>query len=70
MFGSEMQPSPVTIVGRRGPRAAVNLQSECRTQHDAQIEMCNAIAFHRGGARGIALCKQQVFLDYQECRGY
>ncbi|CAM2181700.1 hypothetical protein PSAC2689_40233 [Paraburkholderia sacchari] len=23
-----------------------------------------------GGARGIALCKQQAFQNYQQCRGY
>ncbi|CAE6720261.1 DUF6531 domain-containing protein [Paraburkholderia domus] len=45
-------------------------ESECFARYEVQMEMCNAIAFHRGGARGIALCKQQAFEDYQKCRGY
>jgi hypothetical protein len=60
MFDGEVQLSPITIVGRRGPRVAVNLRRGCFLQYEARMEMCNAIAFHMGGVRATALCKQRA----------
>jgi hypothetical protein len=45
-------------------------EAECLTQYEMDIEMCNALGMAMGGARALALCKQQAFSNYQQCRGY
>ena len=45
-------------------------EAECYEQYERDLEMCQALGSHMGGARGLALCKQQAFMNYQQCRGY
>ncbi|AJY24957.1 hypothetical protein CH72_5315 [Burkholderia ambifaria AMMD] len=39
-------------------------------KYEAAIELCNRLAKVMGGLAGLALCKQNAFMDYQECRGF
>jgi hypothetical protein len=34
------------------------------------MQRCDNFAYVMGGERGKALCKQNAWNDYQECRGY
>ncbi|MFT4063442.1 hypothetical protein [Paraburkholderia sp.] len=45
-------------------------EAECFTQYERDLDLCNALASAMGGFRGLALCKQQAFVNYQQCRGY
>lgn len=45
-------------------------EGECHAKYESDMRLCASIAYPMGGKRGVALCKQQAFLDYQECRGY
>ncbi|MDF0506556.1 hypothetical protein POK33_38040 [Burkholderia cenocepacia] len=46
------------------------LEAECMDKYEAAIELCNRLAKVMGGPAGLALCKQNAFMDYQECRGF
>ncbi|NRO99359.1 hypothetical protein GWC77_26100 [Paraburkholderia sp. NMBU_R16] len=45
-------------------------EAECFEQYERDLDMCHALGSPMGGARGLALCKQQAFINYQQCRGY
>lgn len=45
-------------------------EAECFEQYERDLDMCHALGSPMGGARGLALCKQQAFMNYQQCRGY
>ena len=45
-------------------------EAECFAQYERDMDLCNALGGPMGGARGISLCKQQAFQNYQQCRGY
>ncbi|TKC89425.1 hypothetical protein FAZ69_10815 [Trinickia terrae] len=45
-------------------------EAECFAQYERDLDLCNALGGPMGGARGSALCKQQAFQNYQQCRGY
>ncbi|MDR5754235.1 MULTISPECIES: hypothetical protein [unclassified Caballeronia] len=45
-------------------------EGECFAAYERDLDMCNALAIPMGGARALALCKQQAFSNYQQCRGY
>jgi YD repeat-containing protein len=45
-------------------------EADCHVKYESDVRLCASIAYPMGGKRGVALCKQQAFLDYQECRGY
>jgi hypothetical protein len=45
-------------------------EADCLAKYESDMRLCGAIAHPMGGKRGVALCKEQAFEDYQECRGY
>lgn len=51
---------------------AVNseLEDDCMAKYERDIELCNRLAKVMGGMAGLAMCKQNAFMDYQECRGF
>jgi hypothetical protein len=45
-------------------------EAECFSEYEIDMQQCDALAFHMGGARMATLCKQNAFDRYQQCRGY
>ena len=45
-------------------------ETDCHTKYMYDMQICNALGTIMGRKRGRALCKQQAFQDYQECRGF
>ena len=44
-------------------------ESECFAQYQVDMTMCNGLA-RALGVRGVALCKENAFRNYNQCRGY
>ncbi|WP_168794996.1 DUF6531 domain-containing protein [Paraburkholderia aromaticivorans] len=44
-------------------------EADCHAKYEREMFRCNALAKYMGGLAGLALCKQNAFADYQECRG-
>ncbi len=48
-----------------------SVEADCFYQYERDMDICNALAGMMGsGMRGLALCKQNAFQDYQTCRGF
>jgi hypothetical protein len=48
-----------------------SVQADCFYRYERDMDICNALAGMMGsGMRGLALCKQNAFEDYQTCRGF
>ena len=45
-------------------------EADCFAEYESELDFCNALAPPIGGARATALCKQNAFDRYQQCRGY
>ncbi|MFM0227747.1 DUF6531 domain-containing protein [Paraburkholderia dipogonis] len=45
-------------------------EADCHRKYELDMLNCNTLGTIMGGKRGRALCKQNAFQDYQECRGY
>ncbi|WP_258187797.1 hypothetical protein [Trinickia symbiotica] len=45
-------------------------EGECHDEYERDMDLCKALAGPMGGARGLALCQQNAFLKYQQCRGF
>ena len=45
-------------------------EAGCFAEYESELDFCNALAPPIGGARATALCKQNAFDRYQQCRGY
>jgi len=45
-------------------------ESECNAEYERDMDLCKALSGPMGGARGLALCQQNAFLKYQQCRGF
>ncbi|KQR74245.1 hypothetical protein ASG35_20945 [Burkholderia sp. Leaf177] len=45
-------------------------EADCFSEYKIDMQQCDALAFHLGGARMSTLCKQNAFDRYQQCRGY
>ncbi|WP_051887790.1 hypothetical protein [Caballeronia sordidicola] len=45
-------------------------EADCFAEYESELDFCNALAPSIGGARATALCKQNAFDRYQQCRGY
>jgi hypothetical protein len=45
-------------------------EAECFSQYERDMDMCRALGNPMGGGRGQALCEQNAFDNYQQCRGY
>ena len=50
--------------GREGHEAA------CHSKYEADMDFCRLVALPMSGKRGYALCKENAFDRYQQCRGY
>jgi hypothetical protein len=46
------------------------LEAECHAKYERDMFKCNALAKYMGGLAGLALCKQNAFAYYQDCRGH
>lgn len=51
-------------------RVSEGLEASCMEKYEAAIDVCNRLAKVMGGLAGLALCKQNAFMGYQECRGF
>jgi hypothetical protein len=58
----------VMSIAARGVSEA--MEAECFAEYERDMELCNALGGPMGGVRGLALCKQQAFMKFQQCRGY
>lgn len=58
----------VTEFAARGGSEANEV--ECFTQYERELDLCRALGGPMGGLRGKALCEQNAFDRYQQCRGY
>ncbi|WP_321954639.1 hypothetical protein [Paraburkholderia bannensis] len=45
-------------------------EAECLAQYERELDLCRAVGAAMGGLRGKALCEQNAFNRYQQCRGY
>ncbi|RKE36900.1 YD repeat-containing protein [Paraburkholderia sp. BL23I1N1] len=45
-------------------------EGDCFAKYQYDMQICNSLGTIMGKKRGRALCKQQGFQDYQECRGH
>ncbi|WP_434109108.1 DUF6531 domain-containing protein [Paraburkholderia caffeinilytica] len=45
-------------------------EGDCFAKYQYDMQICNSLGTIMGKKRGRALCKQQAFQDYQECRGH
>jgi len=45
-------------------------EADCHAKYMYDMQICNSLGTIMGKSRGRALCKQQAFEDYQECRGH
>lgn len=45
-------------------------EAECFVQYEIDMDTCDAIARPMGGLRGLAVCQQNAFSTYQQCRGF
>ena len=45
-------------------------EADCFGQYERDMELCRALGRAMGGSRGLALCEQNAFDNYQQCRGY
>jgi hypothetical protein len=45
-------------------------EADCFAQYKREMDLCRALGNPMGGARGKALCEQNAFENFQQCRGY
>ena len=45
-------------------------EAECHEFYERDLDECTAYSRAMGGARFLAVCKQNAFDRYQQCRGY
>ena len=68
----EYQPDSIggaaTDLAARGVSEA--REAECFTEYERDLDLCSALGNAMGGARGAALCRQNAFNKYQQCRGF
>lgn len=67
-LGAAPASDSLTSIAARGVSEAE--EAECLAQYERDLEMCHALAGPMGGARGLALCTQRAFMNFQQCRGY
>jgi hypothetical protein len=58
----------ITTLAARGVSGLA--EAECFSQYEQDLDLCNALGAPMGGERGQALCRQNAFQNYQQCRGY
>lgn len=68
-YGKSAMGDDVLSTAARGFGESV--QADCFYQYERDMDICNALAGMMGsGMRGLALCKQNAFGDYQTCRRF
>jgi len=45
-------------------------EADCFAEYERALDMCGAVAYPMGLNRGMALCRENAFDRYQQCRGY
>ncbi|MGX7000608.1 hypothetical protein [Caballeronia sp. KNU42] len=45
-------------------------EANCFAEYERALDMCGAVAYPMGLIRGMALCRENAFDRYQQCRGY
>src|SRR5471032_1357037 len=45
-------------------------EADCFAEYERALDMCGAVAYPMGLIRGMALCRENAFDRYQQCRGY
>jgi hypothetical protein len=58
----------VLSVAARGVSEAI--ETQCMAEYERALDMCGAVAYPMGLSRGMALCRENAFDRYQQCRGY
>jgi hypothetical protein len=58
----------VLSVAARGVSEAI--ETQCMAEYERTLDLCGVLASPMSGARGVALCKENAFDRYQQCRGY
>jgi hypothetical protein len=67
-YGKRAAGDDVFSIAARG--VSESHEAECHSEYEIDMQQCDALAFHMGGARMSMLCKQNAFDRYQQCRGY
>ena len=67
-FATDPSSDDVMTVAARG--VSEQDEGECYEEYERDMDLCNALGGPMGGARGLALCQQNAFLKYQQCRGF
>ncbi|MPW17694.1 hypothetical protein GCT13_12310 [Paraburkholderia sp. CNPSo 3157] len=45
-------------------------EAECFAEYERALDLCNALGGPMGAVRGVTLCRQNAFDNYQQCRGF
>ena len=67
-LGTDSSSDDMMTVAARG--VSEQDEGECYEEYERDMDLCNALGGPMGGARGLALCQQNAFLKYQQCRGF
>ena len=67
-LGPDSSSNDMMTVAARG--VSERDEGECYEEYERDMDLCNALGGPMGGARGLALCQQNAFLKYQQCRGF
>lgn len=58
----------VLSIAARG--VSQRIEEKCFSEYERALDLCRLIAPGMGGLRGMTLCKQNAFDNFQQCRGY
>jgi hypothetical protein len=67
-YGKSATGDDVLSIAARGVSEAI--ETQCMAEYERALDMCRAVAYPMGLDRGMALCRENTFDRYQQCRGY
>jgi hypothetical protein len=67
-YGKSATGDHVLSIAARGVSEAI--ETQCMAEYERALDMCRAVAYPMGLDRGMALCRENTFDRYQQCRGY
>jgi hypothetical protein len=67
-FSSDSSSDAITELAARGVSEAN--EAACFAEYERNLDLCSALGSAMGGSRGAALCRQNAFDRYQQCRGF
>ena len=67
-YGKSAAGDDVMSIAARGVSEAI--ETRCMAEYERALDMCRAVAYPMGLDRGMALCRENAFDRYQQCRGY